>query len=130
MICGDLPTWFKSLYIWHLWKSLSLMLLRHFSSFPLPPLTKPENSFFHLLIDHLHYTFWRPSCQHLGKWNASAVVNGGINAQLGHFYNNHIRQKPHSREFLMGLIEAQGLRGAEGYRPKNFNHPRRKLMAH
>lgn len=86
--------------------------------------------FFYLLIDHLHYTFWRPSCQHLGKWNASAFVNGGINAQLGHFYNNHIRQKPHSREFLMGLIEAQELRGAEGYRPKNFNHPRRKLMAH
>lgn len=30
----------------------------------------------------------------------------------------------------MGLIEAQRLRGAGGYRPKNFNHPRRKLMAH
>lgn len=30
----------------------------------------------------------------------------------------------------MGLIEAWGLGGAEGYRPKNFNHPRRKLMAH
>jgi hypothetical protein len=36
----------------------------------------------------------------------------------------------HSREFLMGLIEAQALRGAEGYRPQNFNHWKRKLMAH
>lgn len=33
---------------------------------------------------------------------------------LDTFYNNHIKQKPHSGEILMGLTEAQGLGGAEG----------------